>query len=214
MPTVFSFTEAGGYLINEDCFLVAPHPADADCLLGVLADGQGGRTGGKRAAELACRSTLEAAGRYSVADLTNPRSWPSVLRLADEAVAADPDAGFTTLAALCLAGDRLVGSSSGDSGLLLVEAGRAVELTGSQVKNPPVGSGGAVFVPFAATLQAPWRVLLLSDGVWKYAGWQNVTAIAGSHKGNAVIDALAAKARVPGSGRFPDDFTVVVFEYP
>jgi serine/threonine protein phosphatase PrpC len=212
MPNVFTFTEAGGHVTNEDAFLIERHPADVACLMCVLADGQGGRAGGRRAAEIACRGTLDAALRYPVAELTNPLLWPTILRVADEAVAADHDAGFTTLLALCVAGDRLVGSSSGDSAVLLIHDGRAEELTAKQLKNPPVGSGGAVFVPFVAARQPPWRVLAMSDGVWKFAGWDQVVTIASSESGQAVIDSLAARARLPGNGRFQDDFTVVVIE--
>ena len=53
------------------------------------------------------------------------------------------------------------------------------------------------------------RVLGLTDGVWKYVGWDRVIAEARAHRGQELVDALAALARLPGSGRFQDDFTVV-----
>ncbi len=38
MIRVLSFSEAGGHAVNEDAFLVEPHPADGACWLGCLAD--------------------------------------------------------------------------------------------------------------------------------------------------------------------------------
>jgi hypothetical protein len=212
MPNVFSFTEAGGHVTNEDAFLVEPHPADPECLLCALADGQGGRAGGRRAAELACRSAIDAARGRTVADLRKPVVWSDLLGAADRAVEADPEAGFTTLVGFCVSGIELAGASSGDSALLLIRGSLAVELTEDQIKNPPVGSGAATFVPLGAALRTPWRVLAMSDGVWKYAGWENITEAAKRRSGNDLIEVLAAEVRLPGSGRFPDDFTVVVIE--
>jgi serine/threonine protein phosphatase PrpC len=212
MSNLFSFTEAGGHVTNEDAFLVEPHPADPECLLCALADGQGGRAGGRRAAEVACRTAIDAARGWAVADLRKPVIWSHLLGAADGAVEADPEAGFTTLVGFCVCGTELAGASSGDSALLLIRGALAVELTKDQTKNPPVGSGAATFVPFGAALRTPWKVLAMSDGVWKYARWENITEAAKRQSGNDLIDALAAKARLPGSGKFQDDFTVVVIE--
>jgi hypothetical protein len=212
MPNVFSYTEAGGHVTNEDAFLVERHPADPECLLCALADGQGGRAGGRRAAEVACRTAIDAARGRLVADLRKPFIWSALLGTADQAVEADPAAGFTTLVAFCVCGDELAGASSGDSALLLIRGSLAVELTEDQIKNPPVGSGAANYVPFGAALRLPWRALAMSDGVWKYAGWENIIDAAKRRSGNDLIEALAAEVRLPGSGRFPDDFTAVVIE--
>jgi serine/threonine protein phosphatase PrpC len=212
MPNVFSFTEAGGHVTNEDAFLIERHPADAECLLCALADGQGGRAGGRRAAEVACRSALDAAVQHAVPHLANTVVWPTILRFADESVAADGDAGFTTLVAFCVTGGRIAGASSGDSALVAVVEGGAEVLTAHQMKNPPLGSSGAIFVPFAAALRQPRRVLTMSDGVWKYVGMGGVLDAATRQKGSDLIEVLTAKARLPGSGKFQDDFTVVVVE--
>lgn len=84
-------------------------------------------------------------------------------------------------------------------------------MTDRQAKNPPVGSGAAWFVPFVAKLAAPWLVMAMSDGVWKYVGWDRLIAAVAAHHGEPLIEALQVSARLR-SGRFPDDFTVVVFE--
>lgn len=70
----------------------------------------------------------------------------------------------------------------------------------------------AAVVPFAAAVTEPWRVLVISDGVWKYVGWDRVVEIASRAHGPAVIAELQESARLPSSGRFQDDFTLVVLE--
>jgi PPM family protein phosphatase len=91
-------------------------------------------------------------------------------------------------------------------------AGSAREVTDGQAKNPPVGSGSAFFRPFHLALGEAWRVLAMSDGVWKYAGWEAVEAAMREETGERLIERLRERARLPGSGRFPDDFTAVLLE--
>jgi len=173
---------------------------------------QGGRAGGARAAQLACQVGLDAALRLSPQSLASP-SWPGLLAQADRAVVAGSAAGFTTLVGLCVTDTHVCGASCGDSAVLALSTGdQPRELTRQQQKNPPVGSGEAVFAPFALDLTFPWKVLVMSDGVWKYAGWQRILDAARRESGATLLAALQSAARLPGSGRFPDDFTVVVFE--
>jgi hypothetical protein len=87
-----------------------------------------------------------------------------------------------------------------------------VVLTNRQNKNPPVGSGAAYFVPFAARLVCPWVVLAMSDGVWKYVGWDNVFKAASEQDGPKIIETIRERARLPGSGNLQDDFTLVAFQ--
>jgi hypothetical protein len=212
MITVHSFSEAGGHLLNEDAFLVRPHPSHPDGWLVGLADGQGGRAGGAKAAQLACRTVLDVAAALPLRQLADQAAWPGVLRRADEAVSANPEAGFTTLIGLCVLGDQLVGASSGDSAVLAMSDGVAAEMTRLQVKNPSIGSGAAVCVPFGLRLARPWSVLAMSDGVWKYVGWQGVVEATRRDRGQPLMETLQTRARLPGSGRFQDDFTIVALE--
>ena len=212
---VFTFTEAGSRPENEDAFLVEPHPVHPGCLLIALADGQGGQAGGARAARVAVRAAVAEAGRHDPAKLLgDPHVWREVLHHADDAVMADPDAGFTTLVGFAARGPGgpVVGASSGDSAVLAVEPAGPTVWTEHQYKNPPVGSGEARFVPFCGSPGGPWVVLAMTDGVWKYAGWDAVTEAARGLRGQHLIDALAARTRLPGSGKFPDDFTVIEIE--
>jgi len=214
MVAVHSFSEVGGHRLNEDAYCVQLHPLDVDCWLCFVADGQGGQAGGGPAAQLACRSALATAVGCRPAKLAQPSTWTEILRQADAAVAAEEGAGFTTLVGLCVYRDYVVGASSGDSAALLISGGNHSELTAGQHKNPPVGSGAAIGVPFAARLEQSWRLLVMSDGVWKYVGWDRVIEVACRERGPSVIAELQKSARLPGSGRFQDDFTVVLLEAP
>jgi hypothetical protein len=60
MPTVFTFSEAGGHPHNEDSFGGRPHPDDERVLVCAIADGVGGQPKGGPAARLAVRTALDA----------------------------------------------------------------------------------------------------------------------------------------------------------
>jgi hypothetical protein len=210
---VFTFTEAGGHPVNEDAFEIQRHPSDEGCWFGALADGQGGQAGGGPAARLACRTVMENAARLPPDRLADAATWRGLLELADAAVAIAPDAGFTTLVGFCVRGNAVCGASNGDSALVAVgEADRVLNLTDHQFKNPPVGSRAALIVPFAAKLIGPWMVLAMSDGVWKYVGWERINEAAARFRGQELVDHLGKLARLPGSGRFQDDFTLILLQ--
>jgi serine/threonine protein phosphatase PrpC len=202
MIRTYSFTEAGGHAVNEDAFVLRQLTDEPGGWLVTLADGQGGRAGGARAAQLACRIAAEHTG-----------SWDERLTKADATVAADAAAGFTTLVGLHAHYNRVAGASCGDSAALALW-GRGLQrmLTAHQFKNPPVGSGEATFIPFELDLSPPWRVLVMSDGVWKYAGWERVCDAAAQLSGEELLTKLQTAARLRNSGTFPDDFTVVLLE--
>jgi hypothetical protein len=142
-----------------------------------------------------------------------PSCWETILQRADAAVTATAGAGFTTLVAFCLTEKHLCGASCGDSAVVLLNAGDPAQvLTSRQCKNPPVGSGGAVGVSFGANLSSPWTVLAMSDGVWKYAGWENVFRIGAEEKGETVGRGLLDCARLKRTGELQDDFTLIVLQ--
>jgi hypothetical protein len=135
---------------------------------------------------------------------------PAIFTEADQAVARESTAGFATLLAFCISDGHICGASNGDSAALAQATNGASRiLTANQLKNPPIGSGDAAVVPFGAELIAPWRVLAMSDGVWKYAGWENVLKIVRAQPVENVIPLLEERARLR-SGGFPDDFSVVL----
>lgn len=180
-----------------------------------VADGQGGRAGGGSAARLACQTCRELSSAASFSSLLKPQTWSRLLTETDRVVAADPAAGFTTLAALALEADRLAGASSGDSAVVLLTAKKpGIVLTFRQKKNPPVGSGSACFVGFEGRLHPPWLLLAMSDGVWKYAGMQNVLTLSATTPAEQICQELLARARLPKTGGLQDDFTLVALGSP
>src|ERR1700722_17410875 len=119
MVRVFSISEAGGHAENEDAFIVEQHPADWKCWICTLADGQGGRAGGGRAARIATQLVPELAKKEPPSFLVDIRLWERMLRGADAVVAKDSIAGFTTLIGFCLLNDRIIGASNGDSAVAI-----------------------------------------------------------------------------------------------
>jgi PPM family protein phosphatase len=209
---IYSFSEAGQGHANEDAVATRPHPLDPALALVALADGQGGQPGGGPAARLATAALLAAAAERSLTELLSPNSWIGICRTADRAVAADRDAGYCTLVALCASSEWVVGGSSGDSAAFLILEDAEVVLTERQRKNPPVGSGGAAIEPFSARLVGPWQLVVVSDGVWKYVGWERVLALGRAYRGEPLGRALRDEVLSRSGGRLPDDFSCAVLE--
>jgi serine/threonine protein phosphatase PrpC len=208
---IYTFTEAGDGHSNEDAIDYRPHPGTHNFALCALSDGQGGRSGGGIAAQAAVSLALDAACAVKPEALLSPSKWLDICSVADRGVTAEPGAGFCTLVALAAAGERVVGASSGDSAAVLILEQSVVMLTDRQHKNPPVGSGAAKFEAFSARPGAVWRVLVVSDGVWKYVGWERMIAVGRSAQGNQIAGAL--RREVLQSHKFlPDDFSVIVIE--
>jgi PPM family protein phosphatase len=207
---ILSHSEPGGHPNNEDAFAVEPIPGFPGGFICALAEGQGGRAGGAEAARIACVACVDAALKLPHSRLLLPSTWVEILRAADRAVSAHSAAGFTTVLAYCISRVHVCGASNGDSAAIVIGPdGSGSVLTEAQVKNPPIGSGDAAIVPFAAALEPPWAVVAMSDGVWKYAGLEGVLQKAASHRGQALIDSLRDRATLPISGGLQDDFTIV-----
>jgi len=123
-------------------------------------------------------------------------------------------AGYTTIVALAITQSIVCGGSSGDSAAVVLQENRpALVLTENQHKNPPIGSGGAIPVPFHAKLEDQWMLLAMSDGVWKYVGWENILLMAQESSGRELAADLLDRARLRPSGKLQDDFTLVVMQY-
>ena len=52
----------------------------------------------------------------------------------------------------------------------------------------------------------------MSDGVWKYAGWERIRKAMKTLRGQPLIDALQEAARMKGSKTFQDDFTLIAIQ--
>lgn len=214
MARAWTYSEiGGGHREDEDAFAVRAHPADERLLLAALADGVGGQSGGGRAARLACQLALDAAAALPPAGSSGSRLWPEILSAVDRALRDDHEAGHTTLVGFSVADRTVRGASCGDSALWCFGGESAErELTYRQRKDPPVGSGEATFARFARPLVAPWLLLAVSDGVWKYVGLGRLRELASGSRGEALLAALQTAARLPGSGTFQDDFTLIAIQ--
>lgn len=205
-----AISEVGGHPVNEDAYLFREHPAEAGCWIGCIADGQGGRAGGARASRLACEMLMRIAERTPVGMLASSRGWGYLLPEVDREIAADTEAGFTTLVGFCIRRGRIVGASNGDSAVLLVNSSGSAILTERQPKNPPVGSSAAAFAEFTADLGKSWRVLAMTDGVWKYVGWERILKVLCERTGRLILEELRQRACLPRTGELQDDFTAVL----
>ncbi|MBS0657972.1 MAG: hypothetical protein JSR82_06965 [Verrucomicrobia bacterium] len=131
-----------------------------------------------------------------------------IFQAADRAAAST--GGFTTLVALALGGDSglAAGASCGDSKAYLQvrPADELTELTFLQTKNPPIGSGCANAQPFKCAATGG-RLMVVSDGVWKYCGFEALCA-AGDFPLEQVVEYLRRRI---GPG-LPDDFSLIVVD--
>jgi PPM family protein phosphatase len=214
MCVVWSHTEAGGHEVNEDAFVIQPHPEGGACWLGALTDGQGGQAGGAEASRGACRSVIESLSARRTSEIFKERTWFDIFQGADERVLAQPEAGYTTLIGFAVTNGRIIGASNGDSALWMTgEDGSILDLTADQAKNPPIGSGVAAPTPFASKLPASWIVLGMTDGVWKYVGREGIREALEKFRGPTLLETLLSRARLPRSGGLQDDFTAIVLQY-
>jgi hypothetical protein len=206
-------SEPGGHEENQDHFEIRSVAGSSACYVCAVADGQGGQAGAALAAAIACQSCLERISSFRIDQLLSLSVWPRLLQDVDKTVADAAEAGYTTLIAFCLTETMLCGASSGDSAVAVLNAEQPpCILTRHQRKNPPVGSRGAEFAPFSLGLVHPWAVLAMTDGVWKYAGWDSIFAAASEGTGETIIHKLREKSALPRTGGLQDDFTLVIFQ--
>jgi PPM family protein phosphatase len=207
---VTCFTEAKTGGTNEDALEYSEHPQDNGVGIVALADGQGGRSGGAEAAQTAVKSAVQMALSAPVRQLQSERFWTQLLLNVDKAVGDDPDAGFTTFVGVAVTEQQIVGVSSGDSQAVLIsQTGSSVMLTANQRKNPPVGSQMCHPVPFSAPFAACSRLLLMSDGVYKFVPSEMIVSTVAQLSEQDAIQAIRMAA-VGKSGTLYDDFSLVV----
>jgi PPM family protein phosphatase len=209
---VYHHTEVGNHPSNEDAIGFVRRGDETDALICALSDGQGGQPGGAPAAQHAVTACLEFAQARPGRELLDPFGWVSVGESVDRSVMRLPEAGFATLVGAAVTSEFVAGASCGDSAAGLLLGDKFVLLTERQQKNPPVGSGAARFTPFSARLFAPWKLLFMSDGVWKYAGWDGIIRLCRSVGGQGLVSSLRDMAADATRGRLMDDFSVVLIE--
>ena len=142
--------------------------------------------------------------------LSQPNQWLNILSIADQS--AMHSGGLTTLIGFMMTDQYICGGSVGDSKLYCLTSSDAQpsELTSSQSKNPPVGSGQACFVPFSALLDIGSRVLAMSDGVWKYCGYHAINQALKLRQADHVFEYLKKATLERNGDKFPDDFSLIL----
>ena len=172
----------------------------------VFADGAGGVAGGVHAAELVVEETrgwIAALQRAPDAD-----EWARWLVRLDERILADPLAGDATAVCASVTEQGIFGASVGNSEAWLVTASGVQVLTCRQRRKPLLGSGAAIPVSFTTPCIAG-RLLIGSDGLFRFAREEAVFRVASDDNVQRAVRELVESVRLP-SGEFWDDATVVV----
>ncbi len=164
-------------------------------LVGLVADGVGGRPGGAEAAS----SLLEAVSRDFDRLLPVP-----FLQEMDTALAG---VGETTAVLARISADRISGGVVGDSGAWLV--GPRIHRVLTSVRKPYLGSGAAFPAPFRGQWEEP-TLLMASDGLLRYTDPERIIKAASASELEEAAEALLALVRLPLSGEYPDDVSLIL----
>jgi serine/threonine protein phosphatase PrpC len=168
-----------------------------------LADGAGGTGNGAVAAECLIAFVTKLSQEAASTD------WFDALCAFDDELSARPMSGQTTGIVAFVGSERVIGASVGDSSAWLISlSGQTTDLTARQRRKPLLGSGEALPVQFEAERLGN-RVLLGSDGLFKYAPVDRICALATRATVAEAANALADCVRLP-SGAFHDDVAVVI----
>lgn len=210
---VHAESRAGYRNDNQDDFRLALHPQDHNIRLLSLADGQGGQPGGALAARLAVDNAVAEASHHAVSELCKPDTWSDVMEWSDLTISKHPDAGLTTLTAIAADQEWLCGASSGDSLLIWVNSeGSCRILSKMQPKNPPMGSGHAAYAHFSVSCLTPWRLVAMTDGVWKALGEERIMQIVTAWRGPDLVRFLLDQAQAADGGILRDDATALLLQ--
>ena len=174
-----------------------------DGLLVVVADGAGGISGGRAAAEAvvgAVRALVAAGGHL------DPDRPVRHLRSVDDGLVTRA-AGETTAVVVVVTNAGVLGASVGDSEAWIVTATGIDDLTAAQDRGR-LGSGRAD----PKVLQRAFRggkLVVGTDGLFKYLPREVIAEIARAQDPQAAGDEMVRRVRLP-SGTLVDDVAVIV----
>lgn len=164
-----------------------------------LADGVGGQSGGREAAQKAVELWMSSEYPPELA-MAETDSWLSRLRAS----------GQTTAIYLHLSEDNCIGASVGDSQVWFQEANQGwSQLTEQQRPRPFVGSGAAIPTRFSRVLRSTGRILVCSDGLWRQVARETMLHLAHIN----AVDQLLLACQMPSSQSCADDVSFVVVHW-
>jgi serine/threonine protein phosphatase PrpC len=143
-------------------------------------------------------------------DPSNPEFWKRCGKAVDRTVMEDRTAGFTTWIGAGVKPGIVSGASSGDSSAYVIGKAAVTNLTENQRKNPPVGSGKAIFVPFSTRLTVGDIFLAVSDGIWKYLWDEEIQRICRATELERIPSVLRQRVAELYRGSLPDDIAIIV----
>lgn len=190
---------------SQDDFLVA-HRDGIEVV--AVADG----AGNSREAWKAARSVLSALDSLTI-DVLTKADQSFLVRLlcnADREISAAA-IGETTVVACILRGDEIIGASVGDSGAWIITDSGRIDLTAHQRRNPLLGSGEAVPVPFRCNW-TDGHLLVATDGLLKYTQPQAICETLRGHSFEKLSDPLLGLVRLI-SGNYQDDVAIAVVRH-
>ncbi len=180
----------------------------AGALVLVLADGAGGRGGGRDAAE-AVVSGVQARS-WELGARGDASGCVAALSALDQDLRAAGHGGETTAVLAVVRAGQVLGASVGDSGAWLLDGDGIFDLTRDQVRKPMLGLGRASPVAFGPKPLAPGaRLLLASDGLLKYSPRERIAAVALGQPLSQAAWSLIECVRLP-SGGLHDDTAVIL----
>jgi serine/threonine protein phosphatase PrpC len=171
-----------------------------------LADGAGGLSGGKKAAETSIQFLTSSIELEKANDC---QYWTEKLRVLDKNLHYDRDCGETTVVVIAISNDAMLcGASVGDSGAWLFNKDETIDLTAGQRRRPLLGSGAATISPVEAE-PLKGRLLMASDGLLKYSPWTRIQELVTRESMTGLSASLIDSARMK-SGTLHDDIAVIV----
>ena len=172
----------------------------------LVADGAGGISGGKNAANFAVGEVVSLVAKQNAP--RNAEELRDFLVKLDFKISREKNSGETTLIVCVIEGTNLWGASVGDSEAWLVTSEYQNELTQYQVRKPLLGSGLAIPTVFESHIDKE-TLVIGTDGIFNYI---DRTKMLGNAANFELIDDLEGFLELPRdrNGMLYDDASIIV----
>jgi len=172
-------------------------------LLAVVADGAGGRSNAREAAEAVARTIREGVNESALTATSD--CCRLLLRADDEALKTG---GESTGVFVLLTESAVMGASVGDSEAWIIGEQEINVLTRGQRRKPCLGTGGAYPVSFSFPALTG-TLLVASDGLFKYTSSEAIANAVRRADLDLAAENLLGLVRYP-SGELPDDVSIIL----